>query len=63
MSRIIYTTIPDAVCIPHAVQIYGIFVTRFDSNESSAGINTCNWLYKSTMYLQCSTVQLKNYLC
>jgi len=46
------------VRIPHSVQIYGILVTCFDSNESSAGINTCNCPYKSTMYLQCSTVQL-----
>ena len=43
------------VRIPHAVQIYGILVTCFDSNESSAGFNKCDWSYKSTMYLQCST--------
>ena len=47
------------VRIPHPVQMYDILVTCFKSNESSAGINTCNCPYKSTMYLQCSTVQLK----
>ena len=59
MSLIIYTTIPNVVCIPHAVQSYGILVTCFDPNKSSDGHNTCTWPYKSTMYLQCSTVQFK----
>jgi hypothetical protein len=59
MSRIIYTTIPNVVCIPHAVQIYGILVTCFDPKKASAGPSTCTWPYKSTMYLQCSTMQFK----
>jgi hypothetical protein len=64
MSRVIYTTIPNVVCIPRAVQIYGILVTCFDPNKSSAGLNTCTWPYtrKSTMYLQCSAVQFKTIL-
>jgi hypothetical protein len=49
----------NVVCIPYAVQIYGILITCFDPNESSADLNTCTWPYKSTMYLQCGTVQFK----